>query len=356
MVSVFDTECCCLVGNIIVVFLQNPEIFTLSCEKVAAASVLLGLFRADKDNVDIENNPFLIFFSQLLMSVEGQVPVSGLKSFSDQEKVAVSQFLDKAHPIAKLWEMTPDELLKVPNLMDKANIMYLREIENEQLRALPSITRASVPAYLSETKRRKESRSPSQKAQNLEEVIKSLLDCDINEIPAALKSYRPQLNVLSPPLHYAEDELAWMSDTDPSFHKFLLMEPASSFDLEDSESESEAQRLMTQAFKDALTINQRESLVGTIQKNPKVIYQLGLSPERFPDLVENNPFVAIEVLLRLIDTPEITEYFSVLVNMVMSVHSMEVVNRLATSVEVPQEFLHLYISNCISTCEGIQDK
>jgi hypothetical protein len=100
----------------------------------------------------------------------------------------------------------------------------------------------------------------------------------------------------------------------------------------------------------------------------RIVEESGLTPHNLPRLVVHNPMVAHECLLRVLgpgskhSEEEKNEYLSGLVSMDMSLHTMEVVNRLATHINASAppllhpEYILMFIGSCIASCENIQDR
>ena len=170
------------------------------------------------------------------------------------------------------------------------------------------------------------------------------------EYSMAIPGYSPQFARLAPPLmEVAAGEFALLHPTEPAP---LLWDMTLA---QDTSSTTRVRSLMSEALQGPLSPPNQDLLQAELQ-DAKAVYVSGLTPAKLPLLVEKNPVIAYECLVKFMNSSQSNDYLTALVAMDISLHSMEVVNRLTTSASLPKEFIHLYISNCISNCENITDK
>lgn len=339
------------VGLTLVLLLQQLDLLPSNTQRLIAITLLYHLYQ----NESFSSTPFASVFNQILKPVE---PINNTDTTPNQPQAGqiLSQYETKF--LSTLLSYNSSETLKrtprkiIDNLYFSSVTVSNDSLTNFQLQLaeyqseFPAVSKCGNPIILpdGETSKKVEN-DKQQRTQVTEKLI-------CGDPPLCSQNYCPEFLRLAPPLYNKASGLPWMDVTEPSQ---FSVEYDTTMCISNSAG-AEARRLMGKAFKNVLTLQQQQHLVTELEKDPKLVYVIGLTPLKLPDLVENNPLIAIEVLLKLMQSSQITEYFSVLVNMEMSLHSMEVVNRLTTTVDLPTEFVHLYISNCISTCETIKDR
>lgn len=332
------------VGCALVMLLQQADLLPSSTQRIVAMTLLHELYRGEPFN----NNPFSAIFVHLLHLPEqptnkpfdfvGQLPL-----LTAAEKRVLMHLVNASNKDTVLKKTAKQLLVTDFSNQPFVDLTALQLALAQRQSELPDVCRTGVPVVLGDPEIGANENTP------MDEVVTALLSGDNAPLQ---KNYKPEFVTLAPPLHNCEDELVWFNVTSPGEHAVAYDNTLCVSNC----AGQEVRKLMNKAYSGSLTLQQQQHLLAELENDSKLVYHIGLTPSKLPDLVENNPLIAIEVLLKLMQSKQITEYFSVLVNMEMSLHSMEVVNRLTMTVDLPTEFVHLYISNCISTCETIKDR
>jgi len=340
------------VGLSLTQLLFHPDLIPLPQQRLAALVFLFDLFKGESLSV----NPFLAVLVHILYLPDrnedensGSNPEgcgqSGDAALSPVEKQFLQQLV--AGNAREWMKKTPRQICQsdVQRDLPVPDLTGIQLALVERLSELPASARAAAPTALSDPT----PISAGPEAASARAAAEALL---VGEDAPACRAAKPEFIRPAPPLYLDEEEVFWLNPLNLSHLTFMYDTSM----CEASAGANEAKRTLFRACKQPLSLPQSQQLQRELERDPSLASAAGLTPSHLPALVENNPLIAIEVLLRLMESSQITEYFSVLVNMEMSLHSMEVVNRLTTAVELPTEFVHLYISNCISTCETIKDK
>lgn len=159
----------------------------------------------------------------------------------------------------------------------------------------------------------------------------------------------PKFYRIEPPLYLEEpedDELVWFNLVQPTAHKPIYINNETSNDTKD---------LSREIFIHTVSLREQKMMLDELAKDENYLKKLKITKDNIASLIEYNPSFASKALLILLKN-EPTEYLSAILNIELSLNSLEVVNLLTSQMELPHEFLHLYIINAIISCEKMTDK
>ncbi|KRX19356.1 CCR4-NOT transcription complex subunit 11 [Trichinella nelsoni] len=164
----------------------------------------------------------------------------------------------------------------------------------------------------------------------------------LNRLPVDVDSLRWRFEIPRPSLYYSPNDLIWM---DPSSAYYLtpLMLPMSTISPETSVPEQlsgrvfdaqleQAMVIFKAALENTLPLKNAAQLIEIIRGDNCELFlnNIDLNLDKFSALVELNPQISVEILLKLNSIQRADEYFSKLLCMKISLQSLEVVNKLVS--------------------------
>ena len=318
------------VGWLLVLILKDDSITLSIVSQIIAIALLFNLYKEK----ELNKHPFAAVMLKILEKPIDKIE-SSADSESDQDFPGISKYskiflaallVQKKYSVMK---MTPGEVIfNIEAMKTNANVL------NRQLDEINS-----------------EMTSSSKKKKKLK-ILRSPID-QFEIIKDNFLGFQLACRRLVPPMNSSLQDPIWMNFTHDTHDLFKIeYDPNLGF-----ANYMKTRLLINKAFKNELTrqSDDYQNLVKYLNKEPKLIHRIGLTPKKLPNLIVKNPLIAVHILVILRKSSDFVDYLKVLVDMEISINSLEVVNELSNHFFLPVEFLRFYFCNFINACELITD-
>ena len=282
------------VGSAIITLLRHHDILSAPAQRLAALALLHNLYAYDTSAPKL----FSSFFVEVLQSTVDRCYTQSGKSTT--ERWFLSQILSPSLPKG-LYKKTPLDIINMePQELlydDVRAIAANLKVGQEEISAHNKV---GLPPPIPDPNMAFPFRSedPSQSRQ----VVQTLL-CDPEELTE--QTFQPLFMRPLPPLHPCSNEMLWLNPSEDfgTLKWDHLMCATSPMKL-----------LFSKAFKEVLTHDESQSLCSGIKDDPALFHHMGTMPQKLPLLVQKNPKVATEVLIRLGNSEKYSGCLTVLGN------------------------------------------
>lgn len=164
---------------------------------------------------------------------------------------------------------------------------------------------------------------------------------------------RPEFVRLVPPLALADGPAAPADALDAAVSFDLLWD--ASFELARATPSAQARELMRLAQGKTLGPAEQKVLCDCLAADGLFVLQGTVPPADLANLVTLNLEVAYHLVLSLVGRPQAAPFLAQLLSMEVTLQAIELVNKLARVVALPDEFLSLFIAHCIASCYRKED-
>lgn len=239
------------VGTLLSLLIKQGDLTSVQA-RLVAYYVMVDIFRVDQNE-----SPFTGFLYSLVETNKMNVI----------ERNFILTLLVGNSNTKELAKQTPNHIKQTElSLPAQTDLTQLRKQFVEKQKEMPASVKANLMNLI-----------PCPTTAVTDTAIRDLMEGLFRRETPLKSVFGPQYMTVAPPLLSPEDELVWFDITNPVGHKPIF---DMNMMMETHSTETEAKKLITLAFKQALNLQDQKVLEQELDRDPELVYHIGLTSKK----------------------------------------------------------------------------